>query len=638
MSWKRSRAAYESDLATQGAPFVFFGTPLLQTTDSSSAGGYVPLHKQEVRDERGRRRLHGAFTGGWSAGYFNTVGSKEGWTPSQFVSSRGKRHGSDTARAQNLPQDFMDEEDLADAAESQKLGTSQSFTGIGGRNDGPLSTDTFANLLHMKTETAGVLLLKRMGWREGQGIGPKVNRKPRLGGTEPSGKDDPTSAGGGSYLFAPDDSVMVSFSKKTDRSGLGLHVHGALGRQLPAKAGVDSRLGGAHSISDMAHDRVSSRGFGVGVLNDSSSGEDDPYEIGPKITRIRRIQAPKKTKKSSTRGHGAARIGPPAEAAKQTPGGIGQDRHDSLGGFVQEVADDIGAGAASRLQSSFSVPESWTPSRRAGTKSSSPNAHMPSREISLVASNSAARGRILGETALPGHHSPISGPGSVQASGGLHNQSSQPTREAASAALGRDQNGRGPYRSQPLKESRYRRYLEYHSGLSSLPPTKPDGMADTEFAQELEEFYQCTAIFKPMAGAMASRFTAATSSLPSTESKATTGVSSEKDAPREAARLGMFGNLTRRTNDFTPSSLLCKRFNVKPPHQKPPAREYPEAPGPLVHRITSGEEPQPGPQRSTVGNLDNEPVRGPFETADKTLGSGQRPSEQVFNAIFGDDE
>lgn len=32
----------------------------------------------QVRDEEGRRRFHGAFTGGYSAGYYNTVGSKEG--------------------------------------------------------------------------------------------------------------------------------------------------------------------------------------------------------------------------------------------------------------------------------------------------------------------------------------------------------------------------------------------------------------------------------------------------------------------------------------------------------------------------------------------------------------------------------
>lgn len=34
---------------------------------------------QQVRDENGRQRLHGAFKGGFSAGYFNSVGSKEGW-------------------------------------------------------------------------------------------------------------------------------------------------------------------------------------------------------------------------------------------------------------------------------------------------------------------------------------------------------------------------------------------------------------------------------------------------------------------------------------------------------------------------------------------------------------------------------
>ncbi len=39
----------------------------------------TPWAEQEVRDARGRsQRFHGAFTGGFSAGFFNTVGSKEG--------------------------------------------------------------------------------------------------------------------------------------------------------------------------------------------------------------------------------------------------------------------------------------------------------------------------------------------------------------------------------------------------------------------------------------------------------------------------------------------------------------------------------------------------------------------------------
>jgi Protein of unknown function (DUF1604) len=44
----------------------------------------VPI---QVRDEQGRRRLHGAFTGGFSAGYFNTVGSKEGASSHRHPSS-----------------------------------------------------------------------------------------------------------------------------------------------------------------------------------------------------------------------------------------------------------------------------------------------------------------------------------------------------------------------------------------------------------------------------------------------------------------------------------------------------------------------------------------------------------------------
>ena len=42
-------------------------------------------------DSEGRQRFHGAFTGGWSAGYYNTAGSAEGWAPSTFKSSRADR-------------------------------------------------------------------------------------------------------------------------------------------------------------------------------------------------------------------------------------------------------------------------------------------------------------------------------------------------------------------------------------------------------------------------------------------------------------------------------------------------------------------------------------------------------------------
>lgn len=76
----------------------------------------------QVRDEKGRRRFHGAFTGGFSAGYYNTVGSKEGWTPGTFKSSRNNR-----ATKVQRAEDFMDEEDLAAMSDDRRLENTETF-------------------------------------------------------------------------------------------------------------------------------------------------------------------------------------------------------------------------------------------------------------------------------------------------------------------------------------------------------------------------------------------------------------------------------------------------------------------------------------------------------------------------------
>lgn len=69
MSQKRSRREYEADARRQLSPFVIYGTPLPPLDENTrDDGSYVPLWKQEVTDDRGRKRLHGAFTGGFSAG------------------------------------------------------------------------------------------------------------------------------------------------------------------------------------------------------------------------------------------------------------------------------------------------------------------------------------------------------------------------------------------------------------------------------------------------------------------------------------------------------------------------------------------------------------------------------------------
>ena len=77
--------------------------------------------EQEVRDEKGRKRLHGAFTGGFSAGYFNTVGTKEGWTTQAFRSTRSdKIENSKNIKNQDV-MDFLDEEDIKDQIGEQTI-------------------------------------------------------------------------------------------------------------------------------------------------------------------------------------------------------------------------------------------------------------------------------------------------------------------------------------------------------------------------------------------------------------------------------------------------------------------------------------------------------------------------------------
>ena len=69
MASKRSHATFAADFRDHQSPYVVYGTPLPPIDpDVRDDGSYIPIWKQEAVDERGRRRLHGAFTGGFSAG------------------------------------------------------------------------------------------------------------------------------------------------------------------------------------------------------------------------------------------------------------------------------------------------------------------------------------------------------------------------------------------------------------------------------------------------------------------------------------------------------------------------------------------------------------------------------------------
>ncbi len=133
-----------------------------------------------MTDERGKQRFHGAFTGGFSAGYFNSVGSKEGWAPSSFKSSRSEKakQSLNSDSNQQRPEDFMDEEDfnvhgiapkLVKVRHEYKEDSLKRDLGFGGLRD----------VVRSARNTVGVRMMIKMGWREGMGVGPKVKKKLR---------------------------------------------------------------------------------------------------------------------------------------------------------------------------------------------------------------------------------------------------------------------------------------------------------------------------------------------------------------------------------------------------------------------------------------------------------------------------
>ncbi len=84
-------------------------------------------------------------------------------------------------------------------------------------------------------------------------------------------------------------------------------------------------------------------------------------------------------------------------------------------------------------------------------------------------------------------------------------------KPTAIAAISRGSGGGPRHADNDRKRSRYQGYLEYQAGFGKeLPPQLP-GTSQDDWLRELHEFYNCARIFKPMTGAMASRFTTSSS-------------------------------------------------------------------------------------------------------------------------------
>ncbi|KAL3512313.1 hypothetical protein ACH5RR_025030 [Cinchona calisaya] len=313
--------------------FIFYGTPIEREEEITTrkkkavaeASGQlrtlVPW-KQEVRDEEGRRRFHGAFTGGFSAGYYNTVGSKEGWTPQSFTSSRKNRA---EVNKQSV-HDFLDE-DEKDELEGRSFGTSMQFDTFGftaaelarkqaekeqqkrpSAIPGPVPDE----IVVPAPESIGVKLLLKMGWRRGRSINESsakshydARREARKAFLALSA-DDTAQKSADSELVNDDTEGVINqptdddanrFSKSTpvyvlnpkqDLHGLGYdpfkHAPEFREKKRSRKLGTKETMHRKpFSVGDSLFGFKSGRaapGFGIGALEDYDAEDEDVYTSG----------------------------------------------------------------------------------------------------------------------------------------------------------------------------------------------------------------------------------------------------------------------------------------------------------------------------------------------------------------------
>jgi hypothetical protein len=162
-------------------------------------------------------------------------------------------------------------------------------------------------------------------------------------------------------------------------------------------------------------------------------------------------------------------------------------------------------------------------------------------------------------------------------------------------------------------------------------------------------FTETAAKFKPMSVAMSQRFVGGTIID-------STGRELDKEAKTEtyqetAAAMNMFGKLTRAYEEWYPTPLLCKRFNLKNPHQGKEIPQKKEQPSTLgldilptgIDAPTSMEYQGPSHNTSQEDYSSQQPIEGPQtqqeeEEIEEELPNEEKPSIDLFKAIFEDNE
>ncbi|KAM6223112.1 G patch domain-containing protein 1 [Rhynchocyon petersi] len=617
---------------------VSYGTVLEPLEEGERPKRPVPLQDQTVRDEKGRyKRFHGAFSGGFSAGYFNTVGSKEGWTPSTFVSSRQNRADKSVLG----PEDFMDEEDLSEFGIAPKaIVTTDDFASKTkdrirekarqlAAAAAPIPGATLLDdLIAPAKLSVGFELLRKMGWKEGQGVGPRVKRRPCrqkpdpavkiYGCALPPGNSEGSEDEDDDYLpenvtFAPKDVTPVDFTPKDN-------VHGLAYRGLDPQQALFGSLGEHFNLFSVGSERTSNllgdiglskgrklgmsgQAFGVGALEEE---DDDIYatETLSKYDTVLKDEEP---------GDGLYGWTAPQQYKSQ------KEPEKDLR-YVGKILD--GFSLASKSLSSKKIypppelPRDYRPVHyfRPMVAATSENSHLlqvlsestgkamcDSGTQSRHQLNASKRGDLLGEKPIPGSSTSVleflsqkdkERLQEVKQASDLQAAQIKARSLAPNALSGRPLSSSSdighcswhlavnertattgassfkPFAKDPEKQKRYEAFLVNmkQGHKDALERCLDPNMTEWERGRERDEFARASLLYVSSHSTLSSRFTHAKEEDDSDQVEVPRDTENDVNDKQSAVKMKMFGKLTRDKFEWHPDKLLCKRFNVPDPY------------------------------------------------------------------------
>ncbi|KAG5329278.1 GPTC1 protein, partial [Acromyrmex charruanus] len=593
--------------------YATFGVPL-DPLDEENIPRKKPItiEDQYAYDAQGRRRFHGAFTGGFSAGYFNTVGTRDGWRPQQFKSSRSSKADNVVQR----PEDFMDEEDTSlfgIAPKGIRATSDYADHGQKGKKrerisqEGPIpGTPILKELLRPVKETVGIILLKKMGWKPGQGVGSRLTKKekqkiklrneklklvqdnPEMTGSNSEDSDDDFT----NITFAPDDYEPFRCKPKDNYFGIG---YSGLDRRKVLSSHINLFDSPAFCVQDK-NKKLSIHGqaFGVGAFE---ADDEDIYE------------------KEDMSSYDFA-LGPERKAkTRWSEDGPSNSQTDCLDNFTY---------AKERLESKKvfkppELPKNFAPVHTIRKSRFYPPITTPVENKRREPLNAIDRARILEDPDECSKKPQASSSTSVASNiisktlnlhgkqqteerkkletqqkttsnswldklnaqsfvkGGIVGSSkddmnnlkkledfkeSLSTQSSTDKSMENDFSDKGETRklflSDPDKQRRFEQYLIFSKNgeKDKFESIQPLSMTNWEREQEREEFEQATKL-EQSNNYMADKFV-------NSANDTTDRVDPEKDI-KEAVRLKMFGKLTRQRSEWKPTSIVCKRFNIPEP-------------------------------------------------------------------------